>query len=636
MIALSVNDISLEYGTDVILEKINFSINEGDRLGIVGVNGAGKSTLLKIICGGITPSGGEVFIGKGKSVAILEQNAMLFSDASVFEEMLHAFPEQLRLEKRLSELEAEIAHGGERAIAEFSSLSERFRDIGGYEFRGRIRSMLARFGFPEEMHSACVGNLSGGERTRLSLVRLLLVEPDILILDEPTNHLDTDTLEWLENHLRSYPKTLITVSHDRYFLDMVATKMLEIEHKRAELYTGNYSAFAEKKAAARRALEHQYAEQQKEIARQQAYIEQQRRWNRERNIIAAESREKALARMQKIDAPKAAPKNIRLAFGYSGESGNDVLIADGLAARYGEKRIFDGVSFLIKKNDRVLIVGPNGCGKSTLLKIIGEKKLPAEGELYFGSNVVPAYYDQEIATLTETNTVLDEMMDSHEGLTYTQVRTALASFLFFAEDMEKTVSVLSGGERARLALCKIILAKVNLLILDEPTNHLDIGSREALEEALLAFDGTIIAVSHDRYFIKKLATRIFDMGGGFTDWKDDYASYLSYRSRLREEAAAASVSAPKAETENKTKYLENKKLQAEIRKNERILEKSEAEIEKLDEEKAKLDEEAAGSAATNYVRLSEISARIAEIDERTEELFLAMMEADEFLASVKE
>ena len=353
-------------------------------------------------------------------------------------------------------------------------------------------------------------------------------------------------------------------------------------------------------------------------------------------IIAAESREKALARMQKIDAPKSAPKNIRLSFGYSGESGNDVLIADSLAASYGEKKIFESVSFLGKKNDRVLIVGPNGCGKSTLLKIIGEKKLPDCGELFFGSNVESAYYDQEIQNLTETNTVLDEMMDSHEGLTYTQVRTALASFLFFAEDMEKTVSVLSGGERARLALCKIILAKFNLLILDEPTNHLDIGSREALEEALLSFDGTIIAVSHDRYFIKKLATRVFDMGGGFLDWKDDYASYLEYKAKQKAIAEEASLSLPKEETQSKAKYLENKKMQSEIRKNERIIEKSEAEINKLDEEKQLLEEEASGSAATNYVRLSEISARIAEIDERSEELFLMLMEAEEFLNSVKE
>ena len=636
MIALSVNDISLEFGTDVILENINFSINEGDRLGVVGVNGAGKSTLLKIICGITEPTRGNVYVGKGKSVAMLEQNAMLFSESSVFEEMLHAFPEQLRLEKRLSELEHEVAEGHDKVISEFTSLTEKFRDIGGYEFRARIKSMLLRFGFPESTHGTLVKNLSGGERTRLSLVRLLLVEPDILILDEPTNHLDTETLEWLEGHLKAYPKTLIIVSHDRYFLDVVATKMLEIEHKRASLYSGNYSAFAEKKAAERKALEHRYIEQQKEIARQEAYIEQQRRWNRERNIIAAESREKALARMERIEAPKAIPKNIRLSFGYSGESGNDVLVSDRLAASYEEKKIFSDVSFLIKKNDRVLIVGPNGCGKSTLLKILGGKKKADSGELYFGSAVEAAYYDQEIQSLTETNTVLDELMNAHEKLTYTEARSALAAFLFFAEDMEKTVSVLSGGERARLALCKIILTKVNLLILDEPTNHLDIGSREALEEALLSFDGTIIAVSHDRYFIKKLATRIFDMNGGFFDWRDGYDSYLAYKARQKEQAEAEAVFVPKAESASKAKYIENKKLQSEIRKNERIIEKSEAEINKLDEEKSALEEEASTSAATNYVRLSEISARIAEIEERTDELFLMLEEAEEFLSSVKE
>ncbi|MGN1095658.1 MAG: ABC-F family ATP-binding cassette domain-containing protein, partial [Eubacteriales bacterium] len=372
MTILSVNDISLEYGTDVILDKINFSVNEGDRLGIVGVNGAGKSTLLKIITGNISQSSGSVYIGKGKSIGMLEQNAMLYSESSVFDGMLEAFPEQIRLEKRLSELEKEISDiSGEhdKIISEFTSLTERFRNIGGYEFRGRIKSMLSRFGFPEKMHGLPIKNLSGGERTKLSLVRLLLAEPDILILDEPTNHLDTDTLEWLENHLKSYPKTLLLVSHDRYFLDVTATKILEIEHKQASLYNGNYSAFAEKKAADRRALEHKYAEQQKEISRIEAYIEQQRRWNRERNIIAAESREKALARMQKIDAPKASPKNIKLSFGYAGESGNDVLIAEDLSASYEEKKIFSGISFLVKKNDRVIIIGHNGCGKSTLLKI---------------------------------------------------------------------------------------------------------------------------------------------------------------------------------------------------------------------------------------------------------------------------
>ena len=517
MIALSVNDISLEYGTEVILSKINFSINEGDRLGVVGVNGAGKSTLLKIICGNINPSSGNVYIGKGKSISMLEQNAMLDSELSVFEEMLAAFPEQVMLEKKIAEAEEKI-HSGENSdkiIEEYTSLTERFKDVGGYEYRGRIKSMLLRFGFPENMHALSIKSLSGGERTRLSLIRHLLSEPDILILDEPTNHLDTDSLEWLENHLKSYPKTLIVVSHDRYFLDVVATKMLEIEHNEAKIYPGNYSAYAKKKSEDKKALEHRYAEQQKEIARIEAYIEQQRRWNRERNIIAAESREKALARMKKIDAPKADPKNIRLSFGYAGESGNDVLTVDSLAASYDEKKIFSNISFLVKRNDRVLIIGHNGCGKSTLLKILGGKKAKDRGSFFFGSGVVSAYYDQEIQNLDENHTILEEICEAHDDMTYAEIRSTLAGFLFFADDMEKKIAVLSGGERARLALCKIILSKVNLLILDEPTNHLDIGSREVLEEAISEFNGTVIAVSHDRYFIKKLATRIFDMSNGF-------------------------------------------------------------------------------------------------------------------------
>lgn len=639
MIALSVNDISLEYGTEVILSKINFSVNEGDRLGVVGVNGAGKSTLLKIICGNINPSSGNVYIGKGKSISMLEQNAMLDSELSVFEEMLAAFPEQVMLEKKIAEAEEKI-HSGENSdkiIEEYTSLTERFKDVGGYEYRGRIKSMLSRFGFPENMHMLSIKSLSGGERTRLSLIRHLLSEPEILILDEPTNHLDTDSLEWLENHLKSYPKTLIVVSHDRYFLDVVATKMLEIEHNEAKIYPGNYSAYAKKKSEDKKALEHKYAEQQKEIARIEAYIEQQRRWNRERNIIAAESREKALARMKKIDAPKADPKNIRLSFGYAGESGNDVLTVDSLAASYDEKKIFSDISFLVKRNDRVLIIGHNGCGKSTLLKILGGKKAKDRGSFFFGSGVVSAYYDQEIQNLDENHTILEEICEAHDDMTYAEIRSTLAGFLFFADDMEKKIAVLSGGERARLALCKIILSKVNLLILDEPTNHLDIGSREVLEEAISEFNGTVIAVSHDRYFIKKLATRIFDMSNGFYDWHGGYDDYLAYKERKNtfSDSTSAENNTPK-ETQSKTKYLENKKLLSDIRKNEKIIEKSEEKINKLDEEKEMLSKEAAGSAATDYVRLSEISERIAEIEKETDELFTAIEEAENFLSSAKQ
>ncbi len=637
MIALSVNDICLEYGTDVILNKINFSINEGERLGIVGVNGAGKSTLLKIICGVTSPTDGNIFIGKGKSVAMLEQNAMMYSELSVFDEMLDAFPEQKALEARLSELESAV-HDEHNigAIEEYTTLTERFRDIGGYEYRARIKSMLLRFGFPEEMHSLSIKSLSGGERTKLSLVRLLLVEPDILILDEPTNHLDVTTLEWLENHLRTYPKTLMIVSHDRYFLDVVTTKMLEIEHTEAKIYNGNYSAFAKQKAAERESLQHRYNEQQKEIARIEAYIAEQRRWNRERNIIAAESREKALARMKKIDAPKNAPKNIKLSFGYAGESGNDVLTADRLCASYENKKIFSDISFLVKRGDRVVIIGPNGCGKSTLLKILGEKKAQDSGEFFYGSGVVAAYYDQEIQNLDPENTVLSELIASHDDMTFTELRSALASFLFFAEDMEKKVAVLSGGERARLALCKIILSKVNLLILDEPTNHLDIGSREALEEALLAFDGTMIAVSHDRYFIKKLATRIFDMSAQFYDYRGGYDDYNEYKAKKALDASLSAEAQTARESEGKQKYKENKKLLSDIRRNERIIEKSEAKINELDCERARLEEESAGSAATDYVRLSEISVRLSEIEAETDELFTAIEEAESFLSAAYE
>ena len=363
----------------------------------------------------------------------------------------------------------------------------------------------------------------------MALVRLLLSEPDILLLDEPTNHLDSDTLYWLEEHLRAYPHTVAVISHDRYFLDRVATKILDIEHTKATMYNGNYAAFTEKKAKNAEILEHHYKNQQREIARIEAFIAQQRRWNRERNIIAAESREKALARMKKTDAPQAAPKDIKLTFGEAGESGNDVLYAEHLAKSYGEKRIFSDISFTVKKNDRILILGPNGCGKSTLAKIIGGMLAQDAGTLEFGSNVVYGYYDQEQQSLDEKSTVLDEVVRAHEKLGAAEIRSALAAFLFFEEDISKLVCELSGGEKARLMLCKMMLSKINLLILDEPTNHLDINSREILEDAVLRFRGTVIAVSHDRYFAKKIATRIFDMSGGdFFDYRGGYDEYIMY------------------------------------------------------------------------------------------------------------
>lgn len=640
MTVLNAHDILVEYGTDVILQKINFSLNEGDRLGVVGVNGAGKSTLLRILAGKTEPSAGSVYLAKGKTVAMLEQNAMLESEKTLFEEMSDAFSECRRIEARLETLHAEMeaanpSYGGdnEKRIAEFAVLTEKFREIGGYEYKSRIRAMLTRFGFPESEQGKRIQTLSGGERTRLALVRLLLIEPDILILDEPTNHLDTDTLYWLEEHLRAYPKTLILVSHDRHFLDRTATKILDIENTKAELYAGNYGQFAAKKAEARKSLEKQYALQQKEIARIEAIIEQQRRFGQERNFITIASKRKQIEHMNKIDAPENAPGSIRLAFAEAAESGSDVMEAEHLSKAFGSRQIFEDISFLIKKRDRVIIMGPNGCGKSTLLKILGGFSEPDRGVLEYGAGVVAGYYDQEQRTLDESNTVLEEICGAHEKLTFTQVRTALAGFLFFAEDMDKKVSVLSGGEKARLMLCKMILSKVNLLILDEPTNHLDIASREALEEALLSFGGTIIAVSHDRYFMKKLATRIFDMTDGFADYRGSFDDYLE--SKAKQTAGTGDVKPAKTESENKTKYEEMKKLAAEIRKAEKRMERAEEEIDALDRERKLLEEEMNTVAAADYVRLSEITSRLEEIGKRTDKLFLEMEEAEKFLSEYK-
>ena len=456
MVILSVGGVKVEYGTDVVLSDISFSINEGDRLGIIGVNGAGKSTLLRIIAGTQQASDGSVSILGGRSVAMLEQNAMLDSDKTVFDEMLGAFVEQLTVEKRLEALSEKINNTSvedklyNSVISEYSALTEHFKDIGGYEYRARIRSMLQRFGFFERDLERNISSLSGGERTRLALVRLLLIAPDILMLDEPTNHLDTKTLEWLEEHLRAYPKTLIVVSHDRFFLDRVTTKILDIEHTEAKLYPGNYSAFAVQKAEAQKTLMRKYERQQKEIARIEGIIAQQRRFGQERNFITIASKQKQIEHMEKVDAPKTAPRAVKMAFRSAGESGNDVLVCERVEKSFGEKKVLSDVSFLVRKRDRIVIIGPNGCGKSTLIKIIDGQITPDSGVCEFGANVVIGYYDQEQKTLDDSRTVLEELCAAHDKLTYTELRSALASFLFLGRGYRQD-GRLPFGRRARAA-----------------------------------------------------------------------------------------------------------------------------------------------------------------------------------------
>lgn len=641
MTIISCDKLSLSFGIDVILDDVSFALNEGDKLGIVGVNGAGKSTLFKCITGEYEASQGAIYIARDKTVGILEQNTGLESDKTIYDEMLLSFPGLCALEDRMLAAEAEIslyeregkAHDAyfDRLIASYAEMTEAYKADGGYAYKGRIKAMLTQMGFGEEFFSMPISNLSGGQKTRLALVRLLLSEPDILLLDEPTNHLDIDTLTWLEDYLKGYKKTVLVISHDRYFLDKITNKILELEYGKSTLYHGNYSSYLTQKKENRAIEEKHYQNQQKEIARIEAYIEQQRRWNRERNIIAAESRQKQLDKMVKLDKPTAAPDAIRLQFNKSGESGNDVLELNGLTKAYPGKPLFSDVSAMIRKHDHVFLYGPNGCGKSTLLKIIMGKVTADRGDYEYGYNVTVGYYDQEQQELDESNTVLEELWSNYTSLSQTEIRNTLALFLFRGDDIEKKVSVLSGGEKARLTLAKLILSKMNVLVLDEPTNHLDIPSREALENALLGFDGTIIAVSHDRYFIQKLATRIFDLSTHtLRDFRCGYEQFLIDREKL---SVADAARAPEANAEHagsgKEQFLKNKADAAQKRREERRRQKVAEEIAKTEAAIAALDEEIAGDAATDYVRLSALHTK----KEALEEALLALYEEEEALTA---
>lgn len=643
MIAISTDNLSLSFGTKKILEGVTFSADETDRIGIVGVNGCGKSTLFRLILGEYEADTGSIYLSKDKTVGILRQDDAFCEfegadgEATCLEVMYRSFPELLRMEKNLSELEAMLHENAnterstESVAQEYSALNDRFIREGGLEFRNRCASTLMRMGFDEKMMDRPFSSLSGGQRTRLALSKELCREPDILMLDEPTNHLDMETLVWLESFLASYKKCILVISHDRYFLDRVTNKTLFIENTRAKLYNGGYTKSSAQRKIDREIEEKHYKNQQKEIARQEAYIAQQRAWNRERNIIAAESRLKMLEKMEKLERPKEAPKSVRIRFSSSIASGNDVLTVKNLSFSYPNgKKLLGGLSFLVKRNDRLFIVGPNGCGKSTLIKLMLGKLQATEGYIEGGYNVNIGYYDQENQNLSPENTVLDELWNAYPSLTELTIRNTLAQFRFVGEDVYKTVSDLSGGERARLTLSKLILSEMNLLILDEPTNHLDIDSREALETALEDFDGTIITVSHDRYFIDKLATRIIDLhvGGGASDFhvQNVGSGYDELtRDRKRRENLSANVGEEEKsvtkESSQKEQYLQNKQKAADARKAQKRLEKLEAESKKIEAELEELDVRMNGEAATDYVLLAELDNRKNELEERLLEIY---------------
>lgn len=636
MIILSCNDISLSYGTNVILENITFNIQDSDHAGIVGVNGAGKSTLFKIISGVLQSDTGEVFISKKLRLGFLEQNSGLDSSASLWDAVLSTFTELIEMEDRLKFLEGKISIEKHETtlssyMKEYSLLTEKFSRSGGYEYNSKVKGVLRGLGFEESQFDRKVQTLSGGQKTRLALGKLLLEEPDILLLDEPTNHLDINSLEWLEDFLKNYKKCVLIISHDRYFLDMVTNKTIELENSQCSVYSGNYTSYIQQKSVDREIQQKHFDQQQKEIAKMEAFIEQQKRWNREKNIIAAESRQKAIDRIDKISRPNELPDKIKIKLKSTIISGNDVLFVENLSKEYPGKSLFKNISFKLKRNEKVFMLGPNGCGKSTLLKIITGRLDKNSGEVEYGHKVNVGYYDQEQEGLNEENNILDEVWNGNEALTNTHVRNVLASFLFKGEDVFKPVSVLSGGEKSRIALVKLMLSGSNFLILDEPTNHLDINSREVLEESLLNFEGTILAVSHDRYFINKLASRILELDNEtLLDCGGNYSFYIEYKNRLKKENQN-NISEIKA-TANKLDFISNKEERSRQRRLEKQLTDTENEISEIESRLSEIQSEMkSDKILSDHIMLIQLHDEQSSLEIRLEKLY----ELWEALASEK-
>ncbi len=534
MSILTCNNISLAYGTVDILSDISFSVNAGARLGIIGTNGSGKSTLLKIISGKLSADTGTVSYPTQLKIAYLEQHADLsFDGKTVKDVVFEQFTDLLAMEDEITSIEKRLDNGEEGLIEKYDSITQRYRALGGYEYKSKVMGLIKKLGFGNSDLHFPADKLSGGQKARLSIASILLTQPDIVLLDEPTNHLDIDTALWLETQLKNLKSTLLIVSHDRFFLDRIATEVLELEHTHAMYFKGNYSQFKEKK---RRLLEDQakhYYLQQKEIARLEAFIENQRKWNRERNIIAAESRMKAIDRMKIIDKPEKSRDAVRISIESSSKSSYDVLSVRGLSKAFGKQSLFNELSFELKRNDRLFIIGGNGTGKSTLLKIINGI-LPADkGISELGYNQQPGYYDQEQLLLDDSLDVITQLWLAYPDMSQTELRNALAAYGFYGDEVFKRIADLSGGEKARLAIAKLVLSGSSLLILDEPTNHLDISTKEVLEEALKNYKGTLLCVSHDRYFISSIATRILELSplhpNGYRIYENSYEEYLEKR-----------------------------------------------------------------------------------------------------------
>ena len=631
MIILQANKIERSFAGEVLFDNINLQVDERDRIALVGKNGAGKSTLLKILVGEEEPTSGEINKKKDISLSYLAQDSRFESENTIYDEMLHVFDDLRRTEKQLRQMELEMGEksGGDldKLMSDYDRLSENFRQAGGFTYEADIRAILNGFKFDESMWQMKIAELSGGQNTRLALAKMLLEKPNLLVLDEPTNHLDIETIAWLENYLVNYSGALIIVSHDRYFLDKVATITLDLTKHSLDRYVGNYSRFVELKEQKLATEAKNYEKQQKEIAALEDFVN--RNLVRASTTKRAQSRRKQLEKMERLDKPEAGKKSANMTFQSEKTSGNVVLTVENAAIGYDGEILSDPINLDLRKMNAVAIVGPNGIGKSTFIKSIVDQIPLIKGEKRFGANVEVGYYDQTQSKLTPSNTVLDELWNDFKLTPEVEIRNRLGAFLFSGDDVKKSVGMLSGGEKARLLLAKLSMENNNFLILDEPTNHLDIDSKEVLENALIDFDGTLLFVSHDRYFINRVATHVLELSeNGSTLYLGDYDYYVEKKAEvemIQTEEASTSNQAKEASPVND--YQAQKESQKEVRKLMRQIENLEAEIEELESQSQAISEQ---MLETNDAdKLMELQAELDKISHRQEEAMLEWEELSE-------
>ena len=642
ILILNATNISKSFGSNEIIKDANFLVNEHEKVAIVGVNGAGKTTLLKILTGEEHADSGNVILAKDAKLGYLRQINNVDSTLSIIDELYTVIEHILNMEKRMLEMQEQMQHLSGEALEElyssYTALTHSYELMDGYAAKSKVIGILKGLGFDENDFDRKINTLSGGQKTRVFLAKLLLEEPDIILLDEPTNHLDLRSIEWLESYLLNYKGAVIIVSHDRYFLDKIVSKVIDIENAEVQMYSGNYSDFSAKKQMLLDAKMKEYLNQQQEIKHQEAVITKLKQFNREKSIKRAESRQKQLEKIERVEAPKTHIENMRLSLDISKESGKDVLTVHDLSKSFDEKHLFSNINFEIKRGERVAIIGDNGTGKTTLLKIINGLLTPDTGEVIYGSNVSIAYYDQEHQVLHMDKTLFDEISDTYPDMNNTQIRNILAAFLFTGEDVYKKIGDLSGGERGRVSLVKLMLSKANFLLLDEPTNHLDILSKDVLESALNSFPGTICYVSHDRYFINKTATRILDLTGNrLLNYIGNYDYYIEKREAVEGAANLSNNNIEEKPTEisdSKQEWIENKTAQAQKKKVTNALNKCEKEIEKLEEKLALIDEEFADpEISSNVGKLMELQKEKTALEEKLEKL---MNEWEELTLSLEE